>query len=268
MLGHWKTAETIPIPSLHGPWVNGAPQMAILSRQLNFDSWVLFAIGCIAGFSGGIAFGCYLLGLEEVTLKAFDVAIKAAGVLATVMAVIVALFKDDLRRPRLQIQPVESDWVEEGAVQSISSAVIPGVNSMNYVTEYSASVKLLNVSSILAKDCQLHFVKMCKDRHDGARHLNSERILDSVPINPRSDHSVKVLELFLPPVSDQESTQPPALRIGTQVIKNPGGGTWFCTYRLTGSNIVPTDITLKVMWDGDWKHRKTEMNLKVEEVKS
>lgn len=242
--------------------------MALLSRQLNFDSWVLFAIGCVAGFSGGIASGCYLLGLDEATLRAFDVAIKAAGVLATVLAVIVALFKDDLRRPRLQIQPVESDWVEEGDVQSISSAVIPGVNSMNYVTEYSTSVKLLNVSSILAKDCQLHFLKMCKDGRDGTRHLNAERILDSVPINPRSDHSVKVLELFLPPVSDQETAQPPALRIGTQILKNPGRGEWFCTYRVTGSNIVPTDLILKVTWDGDWKHRKTEMKLKVEEVKS
>lgn len=243
--------------------------MAFLNRQLNYGSWVLFAFGLLGGFLGGIAFGCYLLGLGDTTLKAFDVAVKAAGVLATLMAVTVALFKDDLRKPRIQVRPEVADWLDEGPVQSALSTGVPGVASTSYVTEYFTCIRITNVSGILAKDCELHFVRFCKDRHDGTSLLPPLRILNSMPINPRGEHSLRLWELYLPMVSEPQTTrQAPALKIGDHVVDTPGPGTWFCTYRLTGANIEPAEIRIKITWDGQWRPRKAEMKLSVQEVKT
>lgn len=197
---------------------------------------------------------------------------------ATLLATIVALFKDELRgifiHPKLKI--VSSKKLTEK--QSKDTASIQAL-------EYFYSVKILNSGNIPAQNVRVYL------EHCSYLDLNSQKPneveVDGIQLPwQESDNkqillpknSKKRVVLFSVIKADTQSTpeqnlsesdNQPKIVFGIhQIPANKSQRTWTLKYAVYSDNAKTIYIDLSVKWNGKWESRWTEMeaHLSVEEV--
>lgn len=240
--------------------------------------WFLYALGILSGLIfGAVSLPLIQSKLPEVsTFQAIDLAIRAAAVIATLLAVVVALFKDELRRIKLKVTPRNSSWLQEGNLQTTSNiGDLPGPSTMDYVTEYFSEVTIKNVTGLVAKECEILLSHVS--------HSNDESLVSLAPcgpigssfqISPQMNHVARLIEVSLAnesgPQQQQQQQRPPSsiLKIGGHEMPPvTTRTTWYITYRICGSNTDVTTLKLKCTWDGTWGIRKNAIALTVESCK-
>lgn len=226
----------------------------------------MFFMGLIAGGIMCLVGLVFVQGLATDTLKIAEVLFRGLAVLATLLAVVVALFKDDIRKPHITLEQESSDWVQEGAVQTTSNTGgVPGPATMDYVTEYFVNVRVFNRTGISARDCEVRMLNI--QTVDGQQlSIDPLNVCSPFPLNPRTDHIIRLFELALPTSSNQGGAAQPIFKVGSTVVPELSKGEWIAKFRFHGANVDAEIVVLKISWDGVWQHRKDRMKLRIERM--
>lgn len=189
----------------------------------------------------------------------------------TVLAMIVALFKEDIRgffvRPKLNLSK------DNKLNESTQKLGLNNIEAINYF--YKAYVN--NSGNVPAKEVEVYLnnLKYKKNGHQNYMDIevdgialtwkNSESKQIMIPRN-----SKKSLTLFkiIPPSEVSTPDQPPSnssnqpkLQIGTNEYSvELESAEWLMLFSIYSDNAKPLHISLAINWNGRWESRLTEMN--------
>ncbi|MFN3075187.1 hypothetical protein ACK1JC_16555 [Acinetobacter sp. TY2] len=199
----------------------------------------------------------------------------------TVFAMIVALFKEDIRgfvvRPRLHLNKENKlNELTKTTAQSTIEAV-----------EYFYKTFVNNIGNIPAKEVEVYLTNLKYKKISAQTYKEIE--VDGIPLTwkdseskqimiPRNSKKSLTLFKIIPPSEVSTPDQPPSdasnqprLQIGTKLYNvDPDMGEWIIVFSIYSDNAKPLTIKLTIKWDGKWELRLTEMsaNLSVtEEIK-
>jgi hypothetical protein len=193
------------------------------------------------------------------------------AVAATLVAVVVALLKEDIRRlwdaPVLTIEPKSKDVVTEVTEPSQAPA---GAKGTLRATRYEVPLVARNDGKQIAKECKLvleslHYQRLGADELEQIDIL-SPAVTWTIPKAPsveivRTGRVTVCAATVSEPQGDAAGTEQakPQLRIGAEEIDRvEGSGTWIAIFMLHAENHAPFRYELRIGWDGVWESRLTE----------
>lgn len=191
--------------------------------------------------------------------------------LVTVLAMIVALFKEDIRG--LFIKP-KLDLNKENKLNEVTQRTGQNnVEAMNY--HYTTFVQ--NTGNIPAKEVEVYLTSL-KHKKNSEQHYKDIEI-DSIPLTwknseskqimiPRNSRKSLILFQILPPSDVSTPDQPPPnasnqsqIQIGTNKYSvDIENADWDVLFSIYADNAKPINIRLTISWNGKWESRLTEMN--------
>jgi hypothetical protein len=188
----------------------------------------------------------------------------------TFLALIVALFKDDLRVlwncPKIQFLFPENITIEE-CESEVS-------NQTKIAKRYISRIEVQNNGNLPAFNAEIFLTKLEFKPKDNAITQNIETYnealkweeksdLKSIIIPPGGKKMMNIVEIIAPekistPALTKEN-KPPILSIGTtKHSKEDAKGEWIATFTLYAQNHNPIDFTIEIKWSGKWESRLTE----------
>ncbi|WP_437512722.1 hypothetical protein [Sorangium sp. So ce1099] len=240
--------------------------------------------GCLIGFI--IASQCPVLSvlvkLSDDTVTGFqrlDLLVRILAAAGTFLAVVVALFKEDIRRlwehANIELNPRDSDWIREILEGSTDDDDAEGDSSASErdapsrrAEKYEAAIQVKNTGNVPAKSCEIRLDRLIfKPQADanGVEVDSSDTALSwrgttepRIAILPDRHATVEVVVLTAP-TGPKAGSRQASLRIGNNAVVDRSG-TWVATFSVFGENVRLTKIDLTIWWDGQWEHRKTEMS--------
>ncbi len=241
--------------------------------------FIAFFIVLIVGYLMGIWLPISMLQFEVVssqpdTIDVLNLSIRLFAAVSTVAAVIVALFKEDLRKiwvhSKIQVQLPDENFSENLYSDKIED------NSQNPLKaeSYICLLEVLNNGNISATGVEIYIESLT---FEGPNYPTSQTISvndkslswsgiteSKIPIPPEGKKKVKILEILAPEEqSDPEGTitnVPPKLRISDTIIdENFDNGEWEAKYAIYSTNSKPIRFTLLIKWNGKWENRASEM---------
>lgn len=251
-------------------------EIKILKSLLKYFS--LFLIGYI--FGNLIPF-YYILpvidkkGLEVETYQFYDFYIKIIAALVTFSAVVVALFREEIRRlflyHKILIRPHSNSFLTE--VISEQSTLITSDESIKSAEKYELILFATNEGKISAKECFVCVEEVKYKKTD----IDDEKILEifNIPlkwigvvdskITISKSAKVSFSGLLLTNEKKHEkgtkaNRSDPLLLIGdTNLSKKYKSGIWYVTYVIYSADYEPHRYCLQVNWDGKWKPRLADL---------
>lgn len=201
-------------------------------------------------------------------------AITTIGVIATILTVIVALFKADIIRLLKHVK-FKFEFMDDREIHETTE----DVQGTKKATKYYSVSNLENIGNISADNCELYIDKIIfysDNRSDII--LAESKPFDwisskgRVYIPSNGKMPLHLCELHKPQKSSTPDGQgndiPPKLKIlGYSDIYVEKGGKWECFYSLHSSSMLkPKRFKVTITWNGNWEQRLTEMvnNLNVE----
>lgn len=196
-----------------------------------------------------------------------DWLLRVIETFATVLAVIIALFKDDLlflfKHPDLKTDIDKSTFQSE--------EILEGKNRV--ATSYYKSIKVENTGNATAEKCQVIVDSITYKSSDKLKETELVNIPKNVPWqnsgNPTEDISITCNRSFylfqiLPAVkggcTNDIPERPMSLLIGGMVIPNDHpGGEYIVTIKIEAEKIKPIVFHYKIRWTGVWFNQKSEM---------
>lgn len=192
----------------------------------------------------------------------------------TFAAVLVALFKDDLRElwkyPRIIFKTPASSTIEITEEEDSQGAGDTIINA----TKYISRIEVQNVGNLPTLNAEVYLDKLeFKEKNSSIAQLiettgipmawNGDGI-KTIIIPPGGKKLINLVEITAPvKVSTPNSpqTNQPAKVIIGGIDNNTEykRGTWFATFTLYAQNHKPTNFELEIEWSGVWKRRLTEM---------
>jgi len=191
----------------------------------------------------------------------------------TFCAVLVALFKDDLRelwkRPIVQFNIPEQITIED-LNSSLESETI---NATPIASRYISRIEVKNIGNLPVINAEIYLDKLefvPKDStitqsiecSSSALLWNSEYV-SSIIIPPGGKKLIQIAQVSPPEkFSTPDSAtvnKPPTLAIGEiESTKENNKGTWVAKFSLYAQNHKPTSFEVEIQWNGLWKTRLTE----------
>jgi hypothetical protein len=195
--------------------------------------------------------------------------------IATIAAVVVALFNDDLKRyfkkPKLTVTLHKEELIEE---------LLNNCGAEKKAARYHNSIDIFNSGNENVQECEIYI--------DGIlfKGLGMQKAIEllSKPICLKWDDNVNESKTFIPMQGkksiqiyeifppEQQSTPggndveqiPPSLIIGPYNVPNEYcGGTWEILLCLYSPTLKPFKFKVILEWDGCWENRQMEMKNKV-----
>ena len=228
---------------------------------------VYVILGILIGISIGLAFPyCWYTectGIFDVCKHSFaDWLLRIVEVLGLALAVVVALFKEDLTKlwhqPKLEIHMDSNEIMEERGECDVD--------------KYYAKFRLQNLGAAISQDTELFLSQIRYVNHNGiGRSIwdedinmlwnNGERRLD-IPV--KGNKVFEWLQLLpLKRISDSvhgDTLRPMSMILGGMSIPpDCYDGTFNIKFRVSGSNIEPIEITIRLVWDGQWQNSQSKL---------
>nr|WP_314370514.1 hypothetical protein [uncultured Acinetobacter sp.] len=199
------------------------------------------------------------------------ITIMVISSLVTVLAMIVALFKEDIRG--LFIKP-KLDLSKDNKLNEVTQRLGQNnVEAMNY--HYTTYVQ--NTGNIPAKEVEVYLTSLKHKKNNEQSYKDIE--IDSIPLTwknseskqimiPRNSRKSLILFQVLPPSNVSTPDQPPPnasnqsqIQIGTNKYSvDVETGEWDVVFSIYADNAKPINIHLTINWNGTWESRLTEMN--------
>ena len=199
--------------------------------------------------------------------------VSIISAIITFCAVLVALFKDDLReiwkRPIVQFN-IPEQMIIEDLNSSLESETI---NATPIAGRYISRIEVKNVGNLPVINAEIYLDKLefvPKDStivqsiecSSSALLWNGEYI-STIIIPPGGKKLVQIAQITPPEkFSTPESAsvnKPPTLAIGEiESTKDNNKGKWIAKFSLYAQNHKPTSFEVEIHWNGLWKTRLTE----------
>jgi hypothetical protein len=213
--------------------------------------------------------------IQKVQLKTpeyLQLIISFFAALVTLSAVIIALFKEDIRKfwefSKIVISMPEDNFFEE--LNSSSSKV---ESKAWEAIKYNSKIEILNSGSIAALDLEIYLESLT---FKGVEYPTSQIIradcylkwneLHETKINlsPEGKRTIDILELSSPAQQSSPggvNTDVPAKLIIAGIEVNPDfkNGKWTGSFIIFSTNAKPIRFKLEVNWNGRWEKRASEM---------
>lgn len=244
--------------------------MNYLKNKQVIVSIVLFILLVLFFYNWGVFYTSYKKGIvdDEPFMR---ITVMIISSLITVLAMIVALFKEDIRglfvRPKLNLSK------ENNLKENTHQAGKNNIEAINYYYK----ILVHNVGNIPAKEVEIYLNHLKYKKNDSQ--IFKEIEVDGIPLlwqNSESKqimiprNSKKSLTLFdiLPPsevstpdqVPSNMSNQP-KFKIGKNEYCVDGEiSEWIMSFSIYSDNAKPISIQLSIQWNGKWESRLTEMN--------
>ncbi len=217
------------------------------------------------------------------TSEYYQIIISSISAVVTFLAVIIALFKEDIRKnwEYSRIEVVMSDEVFfEILNSSIGSSTDVATKPLEAV-KYVCKIDVLNSGSISATGLEIYLESLSFTGQDypTPQIIETENriiVLNGINdtdfnLSPEGKKTIGILELTSP--SQQSSPEgssndiPPRLNIAG-IVSSPDfkKGRWVGNFAIYSTNAKPVRFKLEVDWNGKWQKRASEMknNLKID----
>lgn len=193
----------------------------------------------------------------------------------TFFALVIALFKDDIReqwkRPRINFSLPEKHTAEDTDSSLDSESGTETIKAKRYVTR----IEIQNLGNLPALSCEMYLDKLEFIPKDTSISQNIE--CSSAPLEWNGTDSPtiiippggrKLLDIIEVTAPEKISTPDSAktnnktqLIIGTiPNAKDQPKGKWIAKFSLYAQNHNPVSFEIEVEWNGIWKNRLTEFN--------
>lgn len=199
--------------------------------------------------------------------------ISIISAVITFSAVLVALFKDDLReiwkRPIIQFAMPSEVTVED----LNSSFESESVNDTPIANRYVSRIEVKNIGNLPTLNAEIYLDKLEFTPKDSTIVQNIEasssalkwngKETSSIIIPPGGRKLVEIVEITPPEkISTPDSAKqnkPPTLIIGEiHNSKDKAKGKWSAKFSLYAQNHKPTSFVVEIEWNGVWKTRLAE----------
>lgn len=243
--------------------------------------YLLFLIPLFVGYLLGVFFPLELLKPVFSETDKIDKAeyyrllISLLSAFITFCAVLVALFKDDLReywkRPIISIALGNNSTTETFSENSQTNSSTDPLIANSYITkvevENKGNLSALNTEIILEK---LTFTE--KDTNilqnidcSGKPLIWNGSDSTSITLPVGAKKTISILHIFAPEKiskpDGQTYKEPSKIIIGDKICgKEHNKGKWLATFTIYAQNHKPTRFTIEIEWTGIWKTRLTEFN--------
>ena len=209
------------------------------------------------------------------------ITIMVLSSLVTVLAMIVALFKEDIRG--IFIKP-KLDLNKENKLNDVTQRT--GQNNVEAMS-YHYTTFVHNTGNIPAKEVEVYLTSLKHKKNSEQNYKEIE--IDSIPLTwknseskqimiPRNSRKSLILFQILPPSDVSTPDQPPPnasnqsqIQIGTNKYSvDVENAEWNVLFSIYADNAKPINIRLTISWNGKWESRLTEMNTQIsvkEEIK-
>lgn len=244
--------------------------------------YLLFLIPLVVGYIAGHIFPIGILKpnyLETETLNKaqyyqFVVSIIAASI--TFCAVLVALFKDDLRefwkKPQINIiMSTDRHTIEEFNTSSESESSSDQLIAGKYISK----VEIENVGNLAALGTEIILEKFEFKEKDtsivqtiecSGKPLNWNGLdTTSITLPVGAKKTISIVTISAPEKVSRPDGQ--SVRVRSKIIvgevetkKDQTKGTWTAVFTIYAQNHKPTSFTVEMEWTGIWKTRLTEFN--------
>ena len=212
---------------------------------------------------------------DEILSKAeyYRLLISIISAIITFSAVLVALFKDDLReiwkRPIVLFEVPEEITIED-LNSSLESEIVSDTPIAN---RYISRMEVRNTGNLPAINAEIYLDKLEFIPKDSTIIQNIETSGAALKWNgtessiiiipPGGKKLIKIAEITAPEkISTPESeklNKPPVLSIGEiSNSKDKAKGKWIAKFSFYAQNHRPTSFTVEIEWNGVWKTRLTE----------
>lgn len=206
----------------------------------------------------------------------YTIVISSISAIVTFLAVIVALFKDDIRKiwnySKIEIK-IPTENIKERTSSSNDSQSDSSESHIE-ARKYESRIEISNIGNISTIGAELYLEKLT---FEGLGYATIQTIeTTGVPlcwsgsdkttiiIPPEGRKLVKIFELISPEKQSlpngENTTVPAQLKIGN--IDNNhefSNGKWIGTFVLYSQNAKPVRFSVKIEWNGRWEKRLTEM---------
>lgn len=181
----------------------------------------------------------------------------------TMLAVIVALFKDEIqgcfKRVDLIVAPINDSIIEE-LEDNISTTGDPKVS------KYYNGINITNKGNINALDCEIAIEKLYFIGGEGVQKeinlSNKELTINnntSAYISSMGQKSVMLYEITYTESPDK-TVLSSILKIGNNTMNySTNGGEWNIICQICMKNAKPVKKQIQIKWDGKWRNRMSEM---------
>jgi hypothetical protein len=199
--------------------------------------------------------------------------ISIISALITFMAVLVALFKDDLReiwkRPIINFATPDEITIEDLSSNIESETV----NDTPISNRYISRIEVINTGNLPAINAEIYLDKLEFTPKDSTIVQNIEASSSALKWNgtesntiiipPGGKKLIKIAEITPPEIistpESEKLNKPPILSIGDiSNTKDKSKGKWTAKFSLYAQNHKPTSFTIDIEWNGVWKTRLTE----------
>jgi hypothetical protein len=193
----------------------------------------------------------------------------------TFCAVIVALFKDDLRefwkKPNIKVAMNERNTIEEFNDTSESGSSTDPLIASKYISkieiENIGNLASLNTEIILEKlefkekDTSIIQSVECSGKPINWNGIDTSSI--TLPVGAKK--TISIVEITAPEKfskPDSQTFKSPSKIIigGVELSKEQTKGTWTAVFTIYAQNYKPTPFKVEMEWNGIWKTRLTEFN--------
>lgn len=243
--------------------------------------YLLLLIPLIIGYLFGIFFPLSILkpafSESELIGKAeyYRLLISIVSAFITFCAVLVALFKDDLReywkKPTIKVSMSNSPTTEIFSDNAQTNSSTDPLIASNYITkidiENTGNLAALSTEIILEKlfftekDTNIQQNIECSGKPINWNGTESTSI--TLPVGAKK--SITILNISAPEKTSkpdgQSSREPSNIIVGeNKCNKDHNKGKWVATFTIYAQNYKPTSFEIEFEWNGLWKPRLTEFN--------
>lgn len=254
-------------------------------RYFLFWAIIILALGYIVGQFVPMEYFKPNIISKEINLNDFYTRlITIGGIMATLIATIVALFKEDLRKlweyAALEIELKDPQNILSEILDTESSESDDDNDSNNSLRakRYELQIIVKNKGRLPAKNCEIYLesLQFKNTSYTSYQEITVTGIaLDwlgknqkSILIHPSGKSHITVVELF-----SQESitdnlgndSRKECFRIKFGNIESPAKyktGKWIAIFSIYTENTKPTKYKIELEWNGKWEQRLTEMTSK------
>nr|WP_294873522.1 hypothetical protein [uncultured Pedobacter sp.] len=202
--------------------------------------------------------------------------INIASAFVTFLAVIVALFREDLRKlweyAKLSVS-LPDDYMIEVYNRTIANSE-NGTNDTLSAVQYSCTISVINSGNLSAENLEIHLEELyyrgIDYQTDQSLHIETQKLKwsdsEDSKITLSSDRHIKLKIVELKGPENQSSpnnetiTIPASLQIAG-VKNNPDfkNGKWIASLLISSTNSKSIRFTLEIGWNGKWEGRSSEM---------
>ena len=206
----------------------------------------------------------------------YQILIGASSAIVTFLAVIVALFKEDIRKlwvfSKIQVSIPDESFHE---VLRKNTSESESNNQALEAEKYHCKIQIQNNGNITAQDVEIYLESLTHTSHDYPNPQQIDTL--GLPLNwgsnkenriniaPEGKQELCIVELKAPenqsiPDGENDLVPPKLIIAGNENNSNFTKGKWIAEFAIFSSNAKPVRFKVQVNWNGKWENRATEMN--------